>query len=96
VRIESWLEHLAPVRSWGILPQEFTYTHGLLANALDHTGREGRMIIREVFDLIERCGHEPAMQIRYDHRAYTTPDFNFRITFDSDLVCKWVSKEWES
>jgi len=34
VRIESWLEHLAPVRSWGILPQEFTYTHGPLAKGL--------------------------------------------------------------
>jgi hypothetical protein len=34
VRIKSWLEYLAPVRSWGILPQEFTYTHGLLANGL--------------------------------------------------------------
>ncbi len=60
----------------------------VLRGMLDHTGRGGRMIVREVFDLVERCGHEPAIQIRYDRRAYTTPDFNFRITFDSGLVCR--------
>jgi hypothetical protein len=31
--IGSWLENPAPGRSWGILPQEFTSTHGLLPSA---------------------------------------------------------------
>jgi hypothetical protein len=30
-----WLENLAPGRSWEILPHEFPYAHGLLANGLD-------------------------------------------------------------
>lgn len=60
----------------------------LLKDLEKESCRGGRMLIREVFDLVERCGHEPAMQIRYDRCAYTTPDLNFRITFDSDLVCR--------
>jgi hypothetical protein len=44
--------HLAPVRSWGILPQEFTYTHGLLANSLTHCGRSCQQIGGSIRGLI--------------------------------------------
>lgn len=60
----------------------------VLREMLGSADRSGRMVIREVFDLLERCGHGPAIQIRYDRFAYTTPDLSFRITFDSDLVCR--------
>lgn len=50
--------------------------------------RAGRMVINEVFDLIERFGHRPSIQIRYDRSAYTTPDALFRVTFDTNLVCR--------
>ena len=62
--------------------------HGVLRDMLPGASRSTRIIINEVFDLVERCGHGPAMQIRYDRCAYTTADLNFRITFDSDLVCR--------
>lgn len=61
---------------------------GILQEMLPTAGRSARIIIREIFDLMERCDHGPAIQIRYDRCAYTTPDLNFRITFDSDLVCR--------
>ena len=62
--------------------------HELLRDMLGDVGRGGRIVIREVFDLVERCGHVPAIQIRYDRRAYTTEDEAFRVTFDSRLVCR--------
>ena len=62
--------------------------HELLRGLLGDVKRGGRILIGEVFDLIERCGHEPAMQIRYDRKAYTTEDLAFRVTFDSRLVCR--------
>lgn len=51
-------------------------------------GRAGRMVIKEVFDLVDRRGHEPSMQIRYDRSAYTTADLKFRVTFDAHLECR--------
>lgn len=60
----------------------------VLREMLPTAGRSARIIINEIFDLVERSGHEPAIQIRYDRCAYTTSDLNFRITFDSDLVCR--------
>ena len=59
-----------------------------LRDMLRTVGRSGRMIINEVFDMVERNGHGPAMQIRYDRSAFTTPDEMFRVTFDSDLLCR--------
>lgn len=60
----------------------------ILRKMLPEVGRSGRMIIAEVFDLVERSGHEPSMQIRYDRIAYTTDCGKFRVTFDSDLLCR--------
>jgi hypothetical protein len=60
----------------------------LLRNMLPEVGRSGRMIIAEIFDLVERYGHVPSMQIRYDRSAFTTEDGKFRVTFDSDLMCR--------
>ena len=59
-----------------------------LRDMIPEVGRGGRMIINEVFELMERHGHGPSMQIRYDRIAYTTEDGVFRITFDSDLLCR--------
>lgn len=55
--------------------------------------RSERMVIHEVLDLIDRFGHRPSIQIRYDRNAYTTPDLNFRVTFDTNLVCRTGSHE---
>jgi len=50
--------------------------------------RGQRMIIAELFDLIERRKFEPAIQLRYDRRALMTPDGQLRITFDTRLMCR--------
>lgn len=59
-----------------------------LRGMMGEVGRSGRMIINEVFDMVERNGHAPSMQIRYDRSAFTTEDERFRVTFDSDLLCR--------
>jgi hypothetical protein len=46
------------------------------------------MIIKELFDLIERRKFEPAIQLRYDRKALMTPDGQLRITFDTRLMCR--------
>ncbi|MFT6498818.1 MAG: hypothetical protein ACJAT6_000951 [Akkermansiaceae bacterium] len=46
------------------------------------------MIIKELFDLIERRNFGPAIQLRYDRKALMTPDGQFRITFDTRLMCR--------
>lgn len=50
--------------------------------------RGQRMIIAELFDLIERRKFGPAIQLRYDRRALMTPDGQLRITFDTRLMCR--------
>lgn len=50
--------------------------------------RTQRMIIKELFDLIERRQYEPAIQLRYDRNALMTPDGQLRITFDTGLKCR--------
>lgn len=50
--------------------------------------RTQRMIIKELFDLIERRKFEPAIQLRYDRKALMTPDGQLRITFDTRLMCR--------
>jgi len=59
---------------------------------LHQSGRERsrsqRMIIKEIFDLIERRRYEPAIQLRYDRKALMTPDGQLRITFDTGLKCR--------
>ncbi|MGY8658964.1 MAG: polyphosphate polymerase domain-containing protein [Verrucomicrobiales bacterium] len=50
--------------------------------------RTQRMIIKELFDLIERRNFGPAIQLRYDRKALMTPDGQFRITFDTRLMCR--------
>lgn len=50
--------------------------------------RTQRMIIAELFDLIERRKFEPAIQLRYDRKALMTPDGQLRITFDTRLMCR--------
>ena len=46
------------------------------------------MIIKELFDLIERREFGPAIQLRYDRKALMTPDGQLRITFDTRLMCR--------
>ncbi len=50
--------------------------------------RTQRMIIKELFDLIERREFGPAIQLRYDRKALMTPDGQLRITFDTRLMCR--------
>ncbi len=50
--------------------------------------RTQRMIISELFDLIERREYGPAIQLRYDRNALMTPDGQLRITFDTSLRCR--------
>lgn len=50
--------------------------------------RTQRMIINELFDLIERREFAPAIQLRYDRKALMTPDGQLRITFDTSLMCR--------
>ncbi len=50
--------------------------------------RSQRMIITELFDLVERRKFEPAIQLRYDRKALMTPDGQLRITFDTKLMCR--------
>ncbi len=50
--------------------------------------RTQRMIIKELFDMIERRHFGPAIQLRYDRKALMTPDGQLRITFDTGLMCR--------
>jgi len=50
--------------------------------------RSQRMIINELFDLIERRNFHPGIQLRYDRKALMTPDGQLRITFDTRLMCR--------
>ncbi len=50
--------------------------------------RTQRMIIKELFDMIERRSFGPAIQLRYDRKALMTPDGQLRITFDTRLLCR--------
>ena len=50
--------------------------------------RSQRMIITELFDLVERHDFAPAIQLRYDRKALMTPDGQLRITFDTQLKCR--------
>jgi len=50
--------------------------------------RSQRMIIAELFDLIERRRFGPAIQLRYDRKALMTRDGQLRITFDTGLMCR--------
>ena len=50
--------------------------------------RTERMIIKELFDLIERRKYSPAIQLRYDRKALMTPDGQLRITIDNRLMCR--------
>ena len=50
--------------------------------------RTERMIIKELFDLVERRKFGPAIQLRYDRKALMTPDGQLRITFDTRLMCR--------
>lgn len=50
--------------------------------------RSGRIVIDEVIGMIEKGGHMPSMQIRYDRNAFSTPDGTLRITFDNKLLCR--------
>lgn len=59
-----------------------------LRNAERDWSRSQRMIIAELFDLIERRNFEPAIQLRYDRKALMTPDGQLRITFDTGLRCR--------
>lgn len=50
-------------------------------------GRAGRIVIDEVLGMTAN-GHMPAMQIRYDRNAFSSPDGTLRITFDNLLRCR--------
>lgn len=50
--------------------------------------RTQQIIIKELFDLIERRKFAPAIQLRYDRMALMTPDGQLRVTFDTRLMCR--------
>ena len=60
----------------------------VLKNVKRDWSRTQRMIIKELFDLIERREFGPAIQLRYDRKALMTPDGQLRITFDTRLMCR--------
>ncbi|MGC6425458.1 MAG: polyphosphate polymerase domain-containing protein [Akkermansiaceae bacterium] len=60
----------------------------ILSEARRDWSRSQRMVISELFDLIERRQFEPAIQLRYDRKALMTPDGQLRITFDTELRCR--------
>lgn len=60
----------------------------ILRNSDRNWSRSQRMIIAELFDLVERHNFEPAIQLRYDRKALMTPDGQLRITFDTRLMCR--------
>ena len=71
------------------LAQQFALgDNEVLRSIRDDVGRSGRMIIDEVLGMIETRGHVPAIQIRYDRNAFSTPDGKLRITFDRFLKCR--------
>lgn len=68
---------------------EFAKGHyELLRTVKRDWSRTQRMIINELFDLIERRKFAPAIQLRYDRKALMTPDGQLRITFDTSLMCR--------
>ncbi len=60
----------------------------ILKHSKRNWSRSQRMIIAELFDLIERRRFGPAIQLRYDRKALMTPDGQLRITFDTQLMCR--------
>jgi|TARA_B110000305_G_scaffold129603_1_gene144967 hypothetical protein len=62
--------------------------HEILRRIERKWSRSQRMIIAEIYDLIERRLFEPAIQLRYDRKALMTTDGQLRITFDTDLKCR--------
>jgi hypothetical protein len=62
--------------------------HEPLRELVSEASRAGRIVIEEVFSLIDRYEHEPSMQIRYNRTAYTSSDGKFRVTFDTQLACR--------
>ncbi len=68
---------------------EFTQgNYDILNSAGREYSRSERMIVKELFDLIERRKFGYAIQLRYDRKALMTPDGQFRITFDTRLMCR--------
>lgn len=62
--------------------------YDILRNTKRDWSRAQRMIINELFDLIERRHYQPAIQLRYDREALMTEDGQLRITFDTQLRCR--------
>ncbi|MDA7672413.1 polyphosphate polymerase domain-containing protein [Akkermansiaceae bacterium] len=62
--------------------------HDVLRKIKRDWSRSQRMIIAEIYDLLERRHFEPAIQLRYDRKALMTPDGQLRITFDTELKCR--------
>ena len=46
------------------------------------------MVIGEVCDLMERRGHAPVIQVRFDRRSCISQNQRFRISFDTRLGCR--------
>ena len=68
---------------------EFAKGNYEILNNVDREYTRGeRMIVRELFDLVERREFSPALQLRYDRKALMTADGQFRITFDTRLMCR--------
>lgn len=59
----------------------------VLREMYPRVGRAGRIVIDEVLGMTAN-GHAPAMQIRYDRNAFSSPDGVLRITFDNLLRCR--------
>jgi hypothetical protein len=59
----------------------------ILHRMVDKVGRSGRIVIAEVLGMTAH-GHAPAMQIRYDRKAFSSPDESLRVTFDNLLRCR--------
>lgn len=64
----------------------------VLEGMAGEVGRGGRMVIGEVSDLMERRGHGPVVQVRFERRTYVTPDQRFRISFDTRLACRSATR----
>ena len=62
--------------------------HEILREVKRDWTRGQRMIIAEIYDLIEHRLFEPAIQLRYDRKALMTPEGQLRITFDTELKCR--------
>ncbi|MGD1978585.1 MAG: polyphosphate polymerase domain-containing protein [Akkermansiaceae bacterium] len=62
--------------------------YSLLHGNLRKWKRSEEMIIKELIDLVEHRGYEPAIQLRYDRKALMSPDGQLRVTFDTNLRCR--------